>query len=92
MKLESDSLAHVVMGAFKYMHQDIERLSGFTWIDAYTANPSSGELQQSSPSGEFFVSNVVANVHYQESWKKPPSVVIKGKIDFVKEPKGVFLE
>lgn len=91
-KLESDSLAAVISGAIKYMRQDIQQNTSIHWIDAAVSNPSSSELQQTSPSGEFFVSNVVANVHYQETWKKPSVDRIRDKVVFVQEPEGVFLD
>lgn len=91
-KLEADSLAHVILGGIKYMRQDIERLYGLHYVDAYTANPSSGELQSTSTEGEMFVSNVVANVHYQESWKKPPVRTFRGKVVFVADPEGEILD
>lgn len=91
VKLEADSLASILMGGLKYMHEEIEKAAGFTYIDAYTANPSSGELVQTATKGEFFVANVVANVHYQESWHKPPNQRITGPVIMNKEPKGVIL-
>lgn len=91
-KLEADSLAHVVMGGIKYMHQDIEAVGGFLWVDAYVANPSSGEQAQTSTAGQQFVANTVANVHYQESWKRPPGARVTGPTVFVAEPLGVFLD
>lgn len=92
VKLGADSLAHVVMGAFKYFHEELEHLSGFTWIDAVNANPSSGELNQSNVAGEFFVATVVVNVHYQESWKKSPSRFITGPVIFNTDPRGNYLD
>ena len=92
VKLEADSLAAVISGAFHYMHEELEGLSGITYIDAFTQNPSSGELQQTNTEGEFFVSNVVLNIHYQETWKKTPNKRIAGPVVFVKEPKGTFLD
>lgn len=92
VKLEADSLAAIIAGAFHYMHEDLEGMSGITYIDAYTANPSSGELQQTNPAGEFFVSNVVLNIHYQETWQKSPNKRIVGKMTFVEDPKGVYLD
>lgn len=90
-KLEADSLASVITGSIKYMHDDLERLAGFVYTDAYTSNPSSGEMQTISPAGDIFVSNVVANVHYQESWRKGPRTKIKGPVVFEANPQGVFL-
>jgi hypothetical protein len=92
VKLEADSLAAVVAGAFHYMHNELESLAGFTWIDAYTANPSSGELQTQNKQGEAFVANVVLNVHYQETWKRENTKRVSGKVVFNENPKGAYLD
>lgn len=91
-KLEADSLAAVISGSIKYMRQDIQQNTSIHWIDAVTSNPASSELQQTNPSGEFFVSNVVANVHYQETWRKPSAERVRGKVVFNDDPRGVFLD
>ena len=90
VKLEADSMASMISYAFHSLHRDLEKLAGLVYLDAQTANPSSTDLGGgSNPQGEFYVANVVVNVHYQESWKKSPTTRVVGTVKF-KEPEGEF--